>query len=99
MTLIGDKTKFTTDFKKGDTLKIILDKKDKTKIEDQIIDEIKSDTELILKSPGANGSDPEKAYKYKIIPKVDQSIMFKSVETVLSEGGCIGIYPEGGSHD
>lgn len=38
-------------------------------------------------------------YKYKIIPKVDQSTVFKNVEDVLGQGGCIAMFPEGGSHD
>ena len=33
------------------------------------------------------------------MPKVDQTNVFKNVEEVLSEGGCIAMFPEGGSHD
>lgn len=36
---------------------------------------------------------------YKIQPKVDQSSMYDAVWKTLGEGGCIGIFPEGGSHD
>ncbi|KDE08118.1 hypothetical protein MVLG_01599 [Microbotryum lychnidis-dioicae p1A1 Lamole] len=36
---------------------------------------------------------------YKVLPYVDQSKMYSSVYQKLTEGGCIGIFPEGGSHD
>jgi len=37
--------------------------------------------------------------KYKITPKVSHSEMFEEVFNKLEDGGCIGIFPEGGSHD
>ncbi|KAI5475691.1 glycerol-3-phosphate O-acyltransferase / dihydroxyacetone phosphate acyltransferase [Pseudohyphozyma bogoriensis] len=36
---------------------------------------------------------------YKVIPYIDLSNMYSSVYQKLKEGGCIGIFPEGGSHD
>jgi glycerol-3-phosphate O-acyltransferase/dihydroxyacetone phosphate acyltransferase len=33
------------------------------------------------------------------LPKVDQTNVFKDVERVLSGGGAIAMFPEGGSHD
>jgi glycerol-3-phosphate O-acyltransferase/dihydroxyacetone phosphate acyltransferase len=36
---------------------------------------------------------------YKVAPHVDQSEMYDAVFRSLSGGGCIGIFPEGGSHD
>ncbi|SCV74439.1 BQ2448_8078 [Microbotryum intermedium] len=36
---------------------------------------------------------------YKVLPYVDQSKMYSSVYQKLTEGGSIGIFPEGGSHD
>ena len=38
-------------------------------------------------------------YSYKIMPKIDQSSVYKNVWDHLSEDGAIGIFPEGGSHD
>lgn len=35
----------------------------------------------------------------QILPYVDQSQMYSSVYKKLKESGCIGIFPEGGSHD
>ncbi|KAL7417092.1 glycerol-3-phosphate O-acyltransferase [Mrakia frigida] len=36
---------------------------------------------------------------YKILPRIDQTAMYGSVYARLTEGGCIGLFPEGGSHD
>jgi glycerol-3-phosphate O-acyltransferase / dihydroxyacetone phosphate acyltransferase len=37
--------------------------------------------------------------EFKTSPKVDQSWVYEKVFERIEEGGCIGIYPEGGSHD
>lgn len=37
--------------------------------------------------------------KYKVVPKLDQHAVYEAVWTRLAEGGSIGIFPEGGSHD
>ena len=36
---------------------------------------------------------------YDILGFIDQGEMFHMVETALSKGSCLGIFPEGGSHD
>ena len=36
---------------------------------------------------------------YKTAPKVDQSVVYNAVFDRLEAGGCVGIFPEGGSHD
>lgn len=36
---------------------------------------------------------------YKVAPKVDQSLVYDAVFEKLQAGGCVGIFPEGGSHD
>ncbi|PHJ21633.1 glycerol-3-phosphate acyltransferase, partial [Cystoisospora suis] len=38
-------------------------------------------------------------HPYKILPKVDQREVYEAVSQSLVEGDCIGIFPEGGSHD
>jgi hypothetical protein len=43
-------------------------------------------------------TDPEGA-PYKCIPHIDQSQVYKTVFDTLKDGHCIGIFPEGGSHD
>ncbi len=41
----------------------------------------------------------EEGTKFKIAPHVDQTMVYDSVFERLRAGGCIGIFPEGGSHD
>lgn len=36
---------------------------------------------------------------YRTAPKVDQSMVYDAVFERLQAGGCVGIFPEGGSHD
>ena len=45
----------------------------------------------LLETPGGT--------EFKASPKVDQSWVYEKVFERIDEGGCIGIYPEGGSHD
>lgn len=37
--------------------------------------------------------------EYQCLPYVDQTEMYASVYEKLAQGGCLGIFPEGGSHD
>ncbi|KAB5543050.1 hypothetical protein GE09DRAFT_968619 [Coniochaeta sp. 2T2.1] len=37
--------------------------------------------------------------KYKIAPHIDQTKVYQAVFGRLKSGGCVGIFPEGGSHD
>lgn len=72
------------------------------------IAEILSDEEILLRKPfkgevalrqltqeGKEG----KGTKYKVAPKVDQTVVYDAVFHRLNSGGCVGIFPEGGSHD
>lgn len=43
--------------------------------------------------------DGSKGTKFSVAPHVDQSQVYESVFRRINEGGCIGIFPEGGSHD
>ncbi|KAJ5917378.1 acyltransferase [Penicillium verhagenii] len=65
------------------------------------IEEILGPTSLRLKKPfdAPFSEDGRKGATFKIAPHVDQSQMFAAVYEELSNGGCIGIFPEGGSHD
>lgn len=73
------------------------------------IAEILSATELRLKKPfktkeaiemlTTSNDGKSKGTSYKIAPFVDQSKVYEEVFNELSAGGCIGIFPEGGSHD
>lgn len=46
-----------------------------------------------------NSSSDFQGSKFKFAPHVDQTAVYKAVFGRLSHGGCIGIFPEGGSHD
>ncbi|KAJ5149670.1 hypothetical protein N7448_001248 [Penicillium atrosanguineum] len=52
-------------------------------------------------SPGdANQQDSEfKGTRFKVAPHVDQTAVYEAVFARLNAGGCVGIFPEGGSHD
>ncbi|KAK4103207.1 hypothetical protein N658DRAFT_421741 [Parathielavia hyrcaniae] len=53
-----------------------------------------------LTSVDVNGSKPGyEGTKYKLAPHIDQSKVYQAVFDRLKSGGCVGIFPEGGSHD
>jgi len=62
------------------------------------VDKIISDTELTLKEPFERPVESE-GESFKVRPRIDHSEVYDSVWKGLSEGKCIGIFPEGGSHD
>ncbi|KAF2103668.1 hypothetical protein NA57DRAFT_62580 [Rhizodiscina lignyota] len=47
----------------------------------------------------AKGNNDFKGTSFKVAPKVDQTDVYEAVFERLNRGGCIGIFPEGGSHD
>jgi glycerol-3-phosphate O-acyltransferase/dihydroxyacetone phosphate acyltransferase len=74
--------------------------------EQQVIAEIMGPEALRLKEPFKASKAGEPLHEqllagisYNVAPHVDQSEMYDAVFRSLSEGGCIGIFPEGGSHD
>ena len=59
-----------------------------------------SSTELELEVPNASISEGEEYLEYQIVPPVSHDEMFKAVHNHLGRKcGCLGIFPEGGSHD
>ena len=50
---------------------------------------------------GANVKSPAEfqGSRFKVAPHVDQTQVYNAVFDTLNQGGCIGIFPEGGSHD
>ncbi|KAF7558945.1 hypothetical protein G7046_g5215 [Stylonectria norvegica] len=52
-----------------------------------------SNKELKGPAPGYKGT------KYKLAEKIDQTKVYEAVFSRLLNGGCVGIFPEGGSHD
>eukprot|EP00736_Rhodelphis_marinus_P008280 Rmarinus@m.27315 len=58
--------------------------------------EVLSDTELILDKPVDSSLT---GVSFALLPKVDHKETFDAVDTCLKNNGCLGIFPEGGSHD
>jgi glycerol-3-phosphate O-acyltransferase/dihydroxyacetone phosphate acyltransferase len=86
-TVIGKGTSFTKDLEVGFKLKM-------------------GDVEVAVKSVDSDTSCTVSEYtetfadaSYKIFPKVDQNAVYSKVHEALKSGDCIGIFPEGGSHD
>ncbi|RMZ88491.1 hypothetical protein DV736_g4280, partial [Chaetothyriales sp. CBS 134916] len=48
---------------------------------------------------GPGGQQGSKGCSFKVAPHVDQSRVYDAVFEDLDAGGCVGIFPEGGSHD
>lgn len=96
--LIGDKTQFTA-FAKGDRLR---PGRSPTAFK---IKEVISDAEAVLAeetgepSPLQETACQGKWVEYDIMKFVDQGKMFDKVQSALGKGQCLGIFPEGGSHD
>ena len=88
----GYGTAFTKKVFPGDSIKI-------KGLPDYVVDKVISDTEMVVKAKDAVTSEAGTKFDYKIAPKVDQSHVFQSVWDELKNGKCIGIFPEGGSHD
>eukprot|EP00049_Salpingoeca_infusionum_P027399 m.31979 g.31979 ORF g.31979 m.31979 type:complete len:580 (-) comp9482_c0_seq2:1676-3415(-) len=84
----GKGTAFTTEVKVGDSIAC--------KGKATPILSIDSDTEITLKFPSkVTATDSA----YKVQPKLDHTFMFKHVFDTFRAGECVGIFPEGGSHD
>jgi len=89
--VLGEGTSFTTSFVVGDSIGI------KGIQEPAPITEIVSDQKLLIKDPLETVLT--EAVPYKIFKKLDQGNLYHHVWEALGNGGCIGIFPEGGSHD
>lgn len=98
LTVTGKDTKFT-EIKKGD--KIRLGKSP----DGYRLKEVISDTEGVVAeemgepSPALNTLCQGVYSTYDVMSAVDQAKMFDSVQSALALGKCLGIFPEGGSHD
>lgn len=60
-----------------------------------------SDTELELKSDLSSEAIEmiSNGAAYKVIPHIDQSVLYEKVHERLDKGESLVIFPEGGSHD
>ncbi|KWU46471.1 putative glycerol-3-phosphate O-acyltransferase, partial [Rhodotorula sp. JG-1b] len=101
LTILGTDTQFTKDFEKPRSQMLLPRNLGSTTAE---VVEVVSDTELRLKKEFPRKAVEDLKTKtegvsFKVLPHVDQSNMYSAVYQRLTEGGSIGIFPEGGSHD
>ncbi len=91
----GHLTKFTSELKIGDKVRPT---GDSTAFKVVSLD---SDTSIVIEVPSTNDILKKKPspLKFDILARVDQSGVYNKVLAKLEKGGCIGIFPEGGSHD
>ena len=97
--LVGVGTTFLADVVPGSS--IVLPGGDTGQAE---VKSVESDTTLTLKRTFNNPNAVEllnsaEGTRFSVAPKVDQSAVYEQVFDALMQGGCIGIFPEGGSHD
>ncbi|KAF9086482.1 hypothetical protein BGX27_003178 [Mortierella sp. AM989] len=96
--ITGIATNFTKELLVGDTIQLPKD------VASSSVAEIISDTELIIKKELKDLKALElltmtDGTKYKCLPHMDQTNVYKTVFERLNAGHCVGIFPEGGSHD
>lgn len=106
--IFGEKTTFTKDVRARDSVVLFVPDADGSLTNRSIGRPVKvvrvvSDVELVVRSDKttmeAMEAEPSALCPFKIHPHVDQSEVFKSVFRRLGDGGAVGIFPEGGSHD
>ena len=64
------------------------------------IQSIESDTTLVLDGTDSEEVDfAKESTPFDILQKIDQKVVYEKVLDKLAQGGAVGIFPEGGSHD
>lgn len=63
------------------------------------VQRIVSDTELHVEILDNSSTFPSEPMHFHVLKRVDQGEVYAAVLNRLGERGCIGIFPEGGSHD
>ncbi|CCH60217.1 hypothetical protein TBLA_0C04170 [Henningerozyma blattae CBS 6284] len=95
--IIGHGTKFLTEFEPKGLIGL------PKSLGNVNIQSIESETSLILRKEFKDKPEINellrKGTSYKYAPKFDQSRMYHKVFEHLAHNGCLGIFPEGGSHD
>ncbi|EIW72795.1 hypothetical protein TREMEDRAFT_70810 [Tremella mesenterica DSM 1558] len=108
----GIDTKFTSQIKPRSQLVLPKSAGYASALVDEVISDTEVKLKAEFTVPGKDGSTNVKAsgrvrndgegkegWQYKILPHVEQDQTYGAVFTRLNEGGAIGIFPEGGSHD
>jgi glycerol-3-phosphate O-acyltransferase/dihydroxyacetone phosphate acyltransferase len=90
LTVTGTGTRFLSEVEAGASLKVAGQQTTPAVVR------VVSDTELEIKFPF---EAPVDGKTFKIWPKLDHAQVYSAVWSRLADGGAIGIFPEGGSHD
>jgi len=85
--ITGSGTMFSSEVKAGDVLN--------PEGFNVVVKSVESDKVIVPAKPCEGLKDMQ----FKIQPKIDQSEIYESVQRELRTGRCVGIFPEGGSHD
>lgn len=93
----GEGTKFASILSEGDVITWRLPG-NKEKSSAQIV-RVRSDTNVVLSMPVKEEDRITQPTPFKYSRRIDHSEMYAEVYHTLAKGGCIGIFPEGGSHD
>jgi glycerol-3-phosphate O-acyltransferase/dihydroxyacetone phosphate acyltransferase len=106
----GTSTKFTQQLRKGDKIRPFQTAKAYkiASIESDVLLTLEPDYDEAEATGDANNIDTSSTatplhfaqpVTYDIFKRIDQSIVYEKVLDRLAEGGSVGIFPEGGSHD
>jgi glycerol-3-phosphate O-acyltransferase/dihydroxyacetone phosphate acyltransferase len=83
----GKGTCFLKEVQPGDSLKLFSKSLVVKSVESNDLLQV-NNSELVTETTG-----------FKVFPKIDQARIYETVHQELKRGRCIGIFPEGGSHD
>lgn len=96
VTVTGKGTAFTTCMSKGDVIFWVTDENPKCRAQ---VSRVHSDTEVEVTILIPEELSVSKPTDFKISRRIDHSEMYGQVYNTLQNNHCIGIFPEGGSHD
>ncbi|KAF8820664.1 glycerol-3-phosphate-acyltransferase, partial [Cardiosporidium cionae] len=93
----GLHTRFKIDLQPSDKLLFSKENLDKHVF---TIQSVITDYELLVDKPlDFPCKEPQKGIHFKVLPKIDQSLVYDAVSENLKAGNTVGIFPEGSSHD
>lgn len=95
--VFGEGTSFVTGLAQGDVISWAVEGK-KERCSGQV-HQIINDTELTLTMPIKDDDAVTQPTPFKCSRRIDHSEMYADVYNTLANNQCIGIFPEGGSHD
>ena len=89
----GEGTEFVRQLKPGDKIRFV------GAAASYKVTAVAGDDALTIAVPEDAEAPTADGAAFDCLPKMDQSVMYRAVYDALKDGRCIGIFPEGGSHD